>query len=60
MFYAEILGITGDVTCSYYSESLADILDDIKEEVKNGVSVYNVKLYKEVELSFTIDVEVKD
>jgi len=60
MFYAEILGITGGVTGSYYSESLADILDDIKEEVKNGVSVYNVKLYKEVELSFTIDVEVKD
>lgn len=60
MFYAEILGIHGDMTGSYYSESLADILEDIEEEVNNGVSVYNVKLYKEVELSFTIDVEVKD
>lgn len=60
MFYAEILDIYGAVTASYYSESLADILDDIREEVKAGVSVYNVKLYKQVELSFTIDVQVKD
>lgn len=60
VFYAEILGIHGGVTGSYYSESLEDVLDDIREEVKMGVSVYNVKLYKQVELSFTIDVQVKD
>lgn len=60
MFYVEILDMSGDVTNGYRSTSIKGALEDIKEEVKNGAGLDNIKLYKEIELSFTIDVQVKD
>lgn len=61
MFYVEIIGEYGDVTNSYpVKSSLIDAIEAVKDEVKNGVGLDNVKLYKEVELVFTIDVQVKD
>lgn len=60
MFYLEIRDDYGAVTDGSDHDTLDEALREIEDQVKNGARLDNIKLYKEVELSFTIDVEVKD
>jgi hypothetical protein len=60
MFKVDITDDYGAVTNGYTSNSLDDILSDIRAEVLNGTSIESISLYKEIPLGFTIDVQVKD
>lgn len=60
MFYVEIRDESGDVTNGYTVDgTLEKALGFVKDEVENGAGLESVKLYKEVELSITIDIQVK-
>jgi hypothetical protein len=59
MFKIEILDSYGDVTEAYSFDTLEEILPEIKERIMDGTSQERIKLYKEIEFSITVDIEVK-
>lgn len=59
MFILNIMDEWDSITDSYSFDTLEQALIGVKEQVKEGALISYIQLMQEIELDFTVDVEVK-
>ena len=59
MFILNIMDEWNSITDSYSFDTLEQALIGVKEQVKEGALISYIQLMQEIELDFTVDVEVK-